>query len=155
MQVNLRGPMLVIREAIPALRRAGGGSIINMSSGAGFGGDAGMSAYGASKAALVQLTRSVAAQHGKEGIRANVIAPGLIVRGPPENARVEMFQRIIHDHELAARDGEPADIAKLAVYLASDEAGFVNAQVFHVDGGLSSVQPYLADIWRSRNKPDG
>jgi NAD(P)-dependent dehydrogenase (short-subunit alcohol dehydrogenase family) len=66
-----------------------------------------------------------------------------------------MFQRIIHDHELAARDGEPADIAKLAVYLASDEAGFVNAQVFHVDGGLSSVQPYLADIWRSRNKPDG
>lgn len=154
MEVNLRGPMLVIRAALPALRRAGGGSIINMSSGAGFGGDVGMSAYSVSKAALVQLTRSVAAQHGKEGIRVNVISPGLIVRGPPENERVGLFHRFLHDHELATRFGEPADIAKLAVYLASDESAFVNAQVIHVDGGLSSVLPYMADMWRLRNKKD-
>ena len=136
--VNLTGPMLGCRHAIPQMLRRGGGSIINTSSIRAFvGGSQPIDAYTASKGALVSLTRSLAVVYGPQGIRANVIAPGTI-RTP---------MALVHDAHgdpgsgmrLArypvGRFGEPEEIADLALYLASDESRWTNGAVMVIDGG--------------------
>ena len=147
MHTNLRGTMLAIKHAIPVMRARGGGSIINTSSGAALRGADSPSAYGVSKAGVISLTRYVAAQHGRDGIRCNAIAPGLIVTP----ATVSTFAAgaigdVLRRQHLTPRLGEPADIAWAAVWLASDESAFVTAQCICVDGGMLSHQPYLADL---------
>ena len=143
--VNTRGVMLGCKYAVPAMRRRGGGSIVNTSSGSALQGDITLTAYGASKGAVNTLTRYVAAQHGKEGIRCNAIAPGLIktegvrLGMPPERIRR------IEAHTLTPRSGEPEDIAEMVVFLASDAAAFVTGQVISVDGGIGSHMPTYAD----------
>jgi NAD(P)-dependent dehydrogenase (short-subunit alcohol dehydrogenase family) len=146
MRINLAGTMLATKFALPHLVAAGGGSIVNTSSGASLGGDLGHTAYGVSKAAINALTRYTAAQYGKDGVRCNAIAPGLIVT--PASAdnyagpKAEMMLR----HHLTPRLGAPADIASMLVYLCSSDAAFITGQVFSVDGGAGSHQPYLADV---------
>jgi NAD(P)-dependent dehydrogenase (short-subunit alcohol dehydrogenase family) len=146
MRINLAGTMLATKFAIPHLLAAGGGSIVNTSSGASLGGDIGHTAYGVSKAAINALTRYTAAQYGKGGIRCNAVAPGLIVT--PASAdnyagpKAEMMLR----HHLTPRLGAPADIASMVVHLCSPDAAFITGQVISVDGGAGSHQPYLADV---------
>ena len=136
--VNLTGPMLGCRHAIPQMLRRGGGSIINTSSIRAFvGGSQPIDAYTATKGGLVSLTRSLAVVYGPQGIRANVIAPGTI-RTP---------MALVHDAHgdpgsgmrLArypvGRFGEPEEIADLALYLASDESRWTNGAVMVIDGG--------------------
>jgi NAD(P)-dependent dehydrogenase (short-subunit alcohol dehydrogenase family) len=146
MRINLTGTMLMTKFALPHLVAAGGGSIVNTSSGASLGGDLGHTAYAISKAAINALTRYTAAQYGKAGVRCNAIAPGLIVTpasmGNYAGPNGEMMLR----HHLTQRLGLPADIASMLVYLCSSEAGFVTGQIFSVDGGASSHLPHLADI---------
>jgi NAD(P)-dependent dehydrogenase (short-subunit alcohol dehydrogenase family) len=146
MRINLTGTMLATKYALPHLVAAGGGSIVNTSSGASLGGDLGHTAYGVSKAAINALTRYTAAQYGKAGVRCNAIAPGLIVTpasmGNYAGPNGEMMLR----HHLTQRLGLPADIASMLVYLCSSEAGFVTGQIFSVDGGAGSHLPHLADI---------
>jgi NAD(P)-dependent dehydrogenase (short-subunit alcohol dehydrogenase family) len=152
MRINLRGTMLACKAAIPRMR-ARGGSIINMSSGAGLTGALAPTAYGVSKAAIITLTQYVATQHGKEGIRCNAIAPGLIVT--PSTASTYAsgpFGEMMLRHHLTPRLGKPEDIASMVAFLASDESQFVTGQVISVDGGLSAHTPYHADLVQMKSK---
>ncbi|MGF6961433.1 SDR family oxidoreductase [Paraburkholderia youngii] len=151
MRINLRGTMLASRRALPLMRARGGGSIINTSSGSAQAGALGYSAYGVCKAGIENLTRYIAAQHGKEGIRCNAIAPGLIVTPVTQAYYAGVLGEMMLSHHLTTRLGQPEDIAHAVVYLASEEAAFVTGQVFNVDGGLLSHQPYYADEIRARS----
>ena len=136
--VNLTGPMLGCRHAIPEMLRRGGGSIINTSSIRAFvGGSQPIDAYTASKGALISLTRSLAVVYGPQGIRANVIAPGTI-RTPMalvHDAHGDAGSRMRLARYPVGRFGEPAEIADLALYLASDESRWTNGAVMVIDGG--------------------
>ena len=146
LRVNLRGTMVASRAAIPHLRKRGG-AIVNTSSGAALSGGLSHSAYSASKAAINSLTQSLATQHGKEGIRCNAIAPGLIVTPATQDsyAKSEVGEVMLR-HHLTPRLGKPEDVAAAVVFLSSDEAAFITGQVICVDGGLHAHQPYVADF---------
>jgi NAD(P)-dependent dehydrogenase (short-subunit alcohol dehydrogenase family) len=135
--VNLTGAFLMCKFAVPAMRRAGGGSIINIASQLGHLGVPLRSPYCTTKAALIHFTRILAMDHAGDNIRANTISPGFILTerssarsGGKDQARVRMGP--LH---LSNRPGEPEEIASGAVYLASDEAGFVTATDLLIDGG--------------------
>ena len=143
MNLNVRSMFNMIRAFLPAMLEAGGGSIINMSSVASsIKGAPNRCIYGTTKAAVIGLTKSVAADFIKHGIRCNVICPGT-VDSPSWRGRVAAAD----DPEAALRDfiarqpmgrvGKPDEIAHLAVYLASDEAAFTTGAVHVVDGGWS------------------
>ncbi len=144
--VNLRGPLLGCKHAIPAMLKRGRGSIINTSSASGSTGDLVRTAYGVSKAGVDGLTRYVATQYGKRGIRCNAIAPGVIETPalrqnvPPEE--IALFER----HHLTPRLGRPEDIAAAVVFLASDDAAFITGQILSVDGGLLAHHPMFGDV---------
>ena len=138
--MNAKGVFLGTKLAIPEMRKAGGGSIINISSTAGLVGSPRSPAYSASKGAVRLFTKSTALQYGSEGIRANSIHPGQIDTPmgdqvwPDANARTEMAsQRPIQ------RIGVPQDIAYGALYLASDESSFVTGAELAIDGGQSAA----------------
>jgi NAD(P)-dependent dehydrogenase (short-subunit alcohol dehydrogenase family) len=152
MAVNLRGPMLAAQAAIPHMRRAGGGAIINICSNSMRGGGAGPTAYAVSKGGLEVLTMYIAAQHGHEGIRCNGVSPGLIHIAEKATPQREAFRDLMREHELSTRPGVPDDIARAAAFLASDEAAFINGQVLHVDGGTTSILSHFADLKRMRGK---
>lgn len=145
-EVNTRGAMLMTKHAIILMTRTGNASIINMSSGASVRGDFYGPAYAASKAALNCLSLYTATQYGKQGIRCNTIAPGLIVT---ENARTssssEQFERIL-THELTPYLGAPEDVAAAATFLASEEARFITGHTIILDGGFNIHMPYYADV---------
>ncbi len=134
--VNATGPFLVCREALPAMIAAGTGAIVNVASTAGLRGGRDRAAYCAAKGALVQLTRCLALDHGPDGVRANVVAPGLI--------DTVMADWIRHDEAAladfaarvpAGRMGTPAEVADTVAYLLSPAATYVNGAVLSVDGG--------------------
>jgi len=143
MAVNLRGAMLCSKYCIPEMIKLKCGSVINVSSGLGAQGDLTLSAYAASKAALIMLARSIAAQYGKQGIRANALLIGL---APAENAHesmpAEMLQ-IIRDNHLTPELGTPKQIADAVAFLASDESSFVTGSTLSVDGGFGSHTPSM------------
>lgn len=142
--VNLRGQFLGCKHAIPRLLERGGGSIVNTASIDGFVGRGVRAAYGASKAGVVLLTKAVAAQYGKRGIRCNAVAPGLtLTPGAVGNATSEYVEAALEDYAMP-RLCAPEDVAKAVVYLASDDASYVNAATLMVDGGASVYMPNRA-----------
>ena len=137
LNVNLTGAFLMCKFAVPAMRQAGGGSIINIASQLGHLGVPLRSPYCTTKAALIHFTRILAMDHAVDHIRANTISPGFILTerssrrvGGKERARVVNGPR-----HLLNRPGEPDEIAAGAVYLASDESSFVTATDLLIDGG--------------------
>jgi NAD(P)-dependent dehydrogenase (short-subunit alcohol dehydrogenase family) len=149
MRINLRGPMLTTKAALPHLRKSGAASIINTASNSGIAGDLGATAYGVSKAGIIALTKYTAAQHGREGVRCNAISPGLIVTDLVRSLWTEEAMQNKHYHEITPRNGEPSDVGNTAIFLASDESAFINGLVINVDGGALSHQPHLGDLFRS------
>ena len=144
MRVNLRGTMVAIQAAVPHMIARGGGSVINTASGSGLAGDLRNPAYGASKAALISLTRYVATEFGKQGVRCNAISPGFIVI--PGKPGRDAVSATMPRHALTPRLGRPEDIAALVVFLASDESAFITGQNICADGGMLAHQPYVADF---------
>jgi NAD(P)-dependent dehydrogenase (short-subunit alcohol dehydrogenase family) len=144
MAVNLRGPMLGTKHAVPAMIASGGGSIINMSSGSSRLGDTERSAYGASKAGVNALTLYTATQYGREGIRANAILPGLVLTPAAAGNLPDEFRKVIESNVLTPYVGEPDDVANLVAFLASDESRYITGQLIPINGGMSSHQPTLA-----------
>jgi NAD(P)-dependent dehydrogenase (short-subunit alcohol dehydrogenase family) len=145
MAVNLRGPMLGSKYAIPVMVERGGGVIINTVSPAAQAGDLRFSAYASSKAGLVALTQHIATQYGKAGIRCNAISPGMILT---PNAIAALSPEIVETakrHHLTPRVGYPDDIANAVAFLASDDASFITGHVLCVDGGVSCHQAHYAD----------
>jgi NAD(P)-dependent dehydrogenase (short-subunit alcohol dehydrogenase family) len=140
MEVNAKGVFLGTRAAIPAMRRAGGGSIINISSQLGLVGmDDSSPQYTASKGAVRLLTKTTALQYARDGIRCNSVHPGPIVTPMTERRRAEpaVYQRMLSRIPLG-RYGEPDEVAYGVLYLASDEASFVTGSELVIDGGWTA-----------------
>jgi NAD(P)-dependent dehydrogenase (short-subunit alcohol dehydrogenase family) len=140
MYVNFTAPLLLCRDAIPLMTARGGGSIINIASIGGIRSFPEFSAYSVSKAALLQLTRSLAVDYGQPGIRVNAICPGAIDT-PGNDPFVEDRERyleVISSVTPMRRTGTPAEIAWAALYLASDESSYVTGTSLVVDGGRSA-----------------
>lgn len=145
LRVNLIGPFLAIKYAAPLLKKRGGGSIICTASVAGLRSGAGGAAYSASKAGVINLVATAAQQLSGSGIRVNAICPGLIetgmTKGVYDMARAAGQEERIGELNPLKRGGEPEEIARAAMFLASDEASYVNGAALVVDGGLSSSHP--------------
>ncbi|GHH99017.1 SDR family NAD(P)-dependent oxidoreductase [Neobacillus kokaensis] len=146
MNVNLKSVLLGSRYAIPHMIKAGGGSIINTASMAAFAGDAMRSAYGASKAGVVNLTRYIAAQYGKHKIRCNGVAPGLILTPAAKNNMPQAVLDIFAKYNALPYHGEADDIGNTVLFLASDESKFITGQTIQVEGGHYMANPSIADF---------
>jgi NAD(P)-dependent dehydrogenase (short-subunit alcohol dehydrogenase family) len=146
LSVNLLGPFLAIKHAAPAMIAQGRGSIVLTASVAGLRANAGGHPYSASKAGVISLAQTSANSLRGTGVRVNAICPGLIETGMTrplfEFARARGAEDRIGQLNPLGRAGEPAEIAAMALFLASDEASYVNGQAFAVDGGLSSTHPF-------------
>ncbi len=140
MKINGKGVFLGTKLAIPEMRKAGGGSIINISSVAGLVGGARAAAYGSSKGAVRLFTKATAIQYAAEGIRANSVHPGIIetpMVAPNLLADEASRQRSAARHPLG-RTGKPEDVAYGVLYLASDESSFVTGSELVIDGGWTA-----------------
>jgi len=143
LDVNVKGQIYGCRSAIPHMLRQGGGSIVNISSVNGLVSEPFLSVYSASKGAVVMLTRGVALDYAKQGIRCNAICPGW-VDTPINYAHAEMLgglQKVyatIDSFQPIGRPGEPREIAHLALFLASDEASFMTGSIIAADGGMTA-----------------
>ena len=135
LDVNLKGVFVVSRLAIPEMIKRGGGVIINIGARSGMAGQAGRAAYCASKGGMITLTEAMAMDYAAEKIRVNCICPGptrtpMVDTSTPE--RLEYYRTRVP----IGRIGEPEDIARAALYLASDEGSMVTAAILPVDGGM-------------------
>src|SRR5205823_1755609 len=139
MRVNVTGMVLMAKYAIPEMRKAGGGAIVNLASVAGLQGGSPHLFYPVSKGAVVHLTRVMAAQHGTEGIRVNAIAPGMVltpmVGGEGMDPALREARR---KRSLLQTEGTAWDIAHAALYLASEEARWVTGVILPVDAGATA-----------------
>ena len=137
MNVNVKGMFIGTKLAVPEMRKTGGGSIVNISSTAGLHGDGKSTAYTASKGAVRLLTKSVAVQYGREGIRANSIHPGFIDTEMAAVVLGEASLQEVINRTVVGRVGTPEDVAYGAIYLASDESTFVSRSELTIDGGAT------------------
>jgi NAD(P)-dependent dehydrogenase (short-subunit alcohol dehydrogenase family) len=139
MDTNVKSIFLGAKYVLPLMADAGGGSIINTASVSGLRGDPSGIAYGASKAAVINLTRCLATDHAAQGIRVNCICPGVIDTPPVKRMlAADTVREQVGGSHLLARIGEPEEIASAAVWLASRESSFVTGEALVVDGGLTS-----------------
>lgn len=134
--VNLKSAFNFIYALTPIMARQRGGSIINMSSVVGVSGNAGQCNYSASKAGLIGLAKSIAKEMGPRGIRANCIAPGFIISDMTNALSEEVREQWVKTIPLR-RGGTPEDVAKVALFLASDLSSYVSGQVIHVCGAMN------------------
>lgn len=136
-EVNLFSQFLFTQYIVKLMVRQKGGSIINVCSSAAIDANSGRSAYGASKAALICVTKVLAAELAEHGIRANAIAPGIT---ETDMVAQSMSKEVINEtvaHTMLKRMGKPADIANIALFLASNMSSYITGQVIRADGGLS------------------
>jgi NAD(P)-dependent dehydrogenase (short-subunit alcohol dehydrogenase family) len=139
--VNLTGAFLVSRAVLPALRARGGGSIIFIASQLGRVGSAGRPAYCATKGALVQLAKVMAADHARDGVRVNTLSPGAVETGRLLHRYGDMAaaRAALGPKHLLGRLGQPEEIARAALFLASDASSFMTGADLLVDGGYTAV----------------
>jgi NAD(P)-dependent dehydrogenase (short-subunit alcohol dehydrogenase family) len=156
--VTLGGPRLAAHYCLPDMMRAGGGSLIFISTVNSIITNPRFAVYSVAKAGVNALARSIALDYGRDGIRCNAIAPGQIV-GERETERMQhdpFEERMSRECYPLGRYGRPEDVAGVALFLASDDAGFVTGQVLVVDGGLTLQSPegLVRPSFRSRWRDD-
>jgi NAD(P)-dependent dehydrogenase (short-subunit alcohol dehydrogenase family) len=138
LDVNLGSQLLMCKHTVPEMRKNGGGSIVNMSSGAALSGDRTRLAYGVSKSGVHTLTMYVATSEGKRGVRANTIVPGLILTDAVRaHLSEDIIDRLGHA-TLTPYLGQPKDVADLVVFLASQRSRYITGQMISIDGGMSA-----------------
>ena len=135
LRANLIGFALLAKQAIPHLIAAGGGAIVNTSSGASWAGETTRPAYAASKAGINALTRHIASTYGKQGVRANSVSPGAVLSETALRTMGEKFQAKLLRGVTVGRLGKPEDLAQTIAFLLSDDADWVSGQVWSVNGG--------------------
>jgi len=138
MDINLNGCVLGMKYAIPEMKKAGGGSVINISSIGGIVGMAGSSPYTAAKGALRALSKSAAVEYGKDRIRVNSVHPGIIVT-PMTAHTMEEAMPFYSLHTQLPYMGEPEDVANGVLFLASDESRFMTGAELVIDGGWTAL----------------
>ena len=143
MDINLKSIFLCCKYALREMQKAGQGAVVNISSVLGLvGGDEDFAthAYAASKGGIISLTRSIATYYASRRIRANAICPGLIATAMSERAQQDegIQERLTELQPLTGAFGKPEDVAQAALYLASDQSGFVTGTVLPVDGGWTA-----------------
>jgi NAD(P)-dependent dehydrogenase (short-subunit alcohol dehydrogenase family) len=146
-RVNVRGTMIACREALPHLR-ATRGNIVNTVSNLALQGHLIQAAYSSSKAAIIQMTRAIAASHGKQGVRCNAVAPGMTSTPALLDAFPPVLRQLVEDETLRDQLGEPEDIAEALAFLASRAARNITGQVLVSDGGCASHVPGIAGFSR-------
>lgn len=146
MNVNLKSVLLGSRYAIPHMIEAGGGSIVNTASMAAFVSDPIRAAYGASKAGVAHLTKYIATQYGKDKIRCNAVAPGLILTPAAEKNLSQELQDVFMKYNALPYHGEADDIGNTVLFLASDESKFITGQTIKVEGGHYLANPTAPDF---------
>ena len=144
-RVNLRGPMLACKHAVPHMIRAGYGSIINTGSGSAFRGDARRSAYATAKLALQKLTMDVATAYGKQNVRCNLVVSGLILTNSAKKILTPEGLALYASQNLTPFVGEPEDLAEVTCFLASRASRYVTGQTIVVDGGFLTHQCHIGN----------
>jgi NAD(P)-dependent dehydrogenase (short-subunit alcohol dehydrogenase family) len=148
--VNVRGTALVCKHVLPIMVAQGGGSIINTGSNLGLQGNLVQVAYAASKAALLQMSRSIAVSHGRRGVRCNAVSPGLTLTPAMAANLPDSHRQAVEAETLTPYLGQPHDIAAAVVFLASDDARYVTGHNLVVDGGTAIHVPgfeRLQSLW--------
>jgi NAD(P)-dependent dehydrogenase (short-subunit alcohol dehydrogenase family) len=140
--VNVRGTMIACRAALPHLRESKG-NIVNTVSSLALQGHIIQAAYSSSKAAIIQMTRAIAASHGRMGVRCNAVAPGMTMTPALKEAFPPALRQVVEDETLRDQLGDPQDIAEAVAFLASDAARNITGHVIECDGGGTSHVPGL------------
>jgi NAD(P)-dependent dehydrogenase (short-subunit alcohol dehydrogenase family) len=143
MDVNVKSIFWAVRHVVPVMKRQRGGVILNTGSISGVVGLPGQGAYGPSKGAVVQLTRQMAVEYAADNIRVNVVCPGtvltpLVRQSAADSGEPEAFMQRLRDAHPVGRVAEPAEIAPLFLFLASDQARFITGAVLMIDGGYTA-----------------
>ncbi|MEY4502188.1 MAG: hypothetical protein RIS52_2078 [Pseudomonadota bacterium] len=146
-RINVRGTMIACREALPHLRKSRG-NIVNTVSNLALQGHIIQAAYSSSKAAIIQMTRAIAASHGKHGVRCNAVAPGMTSTPALLEAFPPPLRQLVEEETLRDQLGEPEDIAEAVAFLASHAARNITGQVLVSDGGCASHVPGIAGFNR-------
>jgi NAD(P)-dependent dehydrogenase (short-subunit alcohol dehydrogenase family) len=157
LETNLTGAMMLSRAAIPHLRARGGGAVVLVASVSGLRASPASAAYEASKAGLIAVARSIAVDHGAEGIRANALCPGWVRTAMADDEMDDLAARDGVDRETAygralaatplRRPATPEEIAACALFLASDDSSFVSGTTLVADGGALAVDPGGLAFW--------
>lgn len=134
---NLTSVFLMCKYAIPEMRKAGGGAIVSVSSGAGVSGMPRNPGYVAAKGGVIALTKALAIDHAGENIRANCVAPGAVLTPLMRRNRTPEEIKTLGSYNLLKRLGRAEELAQAVIYLASDEASFITGQTINVDGGAN------------------
>jgi meso-butanediol dehydrogenase / (S,S)-butanediol dehydrogenase / diacetyl reductase len=146
--INLKGVFLCSKYVVPALRKQGGGVILNTASVSAFWGEPGTVSYNASKGGILALTRAMAMDHGRDKIRVNCLCPGYTNTGMVERYFRDQpngmaMMPLISKLEALGRIGDPGEIARAALFLLSDDCAYATGAAFVVDGGMTAGYPWL------------
>ena len=138
LQVNLTAPMLLAREVIPGMIARGGGALVHVASTTALRAEDVRTGYSASKSGLLALSRAIAVQYGKQGVRSNVVSPGLVLTPLAHSAFSPEMRSLFLDHHMSPRLGRPEDVAAAIAFLSCDDSAFINGAMLPVDGGYTA-----------------